>query len=72
MRGYNIIIKNFNDTGFILIDIDECSEQGICPAGRRCINTVTSYTCTCDAGYFLMRTDNSNKCSGKNLSFGTY
>ena len=59
-------------TSMTLIDINECSEQGICPADSRCINTITSYSCTCDAGYFLMSTVNSNKCSGKNLSFSTY
>ena len=50
----------------ILDDIDECLQESICPAGTRCINTFGSYTCTCDAGYFLMNTDGGgNTCNGK-------
>ena len=45
-------------------DVDECLEEGVCPAGSRCMNTIGSYTCTCDAGYM----NDGNACNGKFLN----
>lgn len=52
-------------TAYIDTDLNECLEESICPAGSRCINTIGSYTCTCDAGYFLFTINGDNTCSGK-------
>lgn len=33
-------------------DIDECLKSGICPANSNCSNSVGSYKCTCQPGFF--------------------
>ena len=71
LLSWDYSLKKLLDTSNNSIDtINECLEENICPTGSRCINTIGSYTCTCDVGYFLMTTDNGgNTCNGKKLSF---
>ncbi|KAK7798963.1 hypothetical protein U0070_014594, partial [Myodes glareolus] len=37
---------------FLCKDIDECLKSGICPANSNCSNSVGSYKCTCQPGFF--------------------
>ena len=50
----------------VIIDINECEKQDVCPGNSQCINTNGSYTCVCDEGYFHVQTENVNECQGKN------
>ena len=34
-----------------ITDINECEDKRICPAGRRCVNKISSYMCLCLEGY---------------------
>ena len=36
----------------LVVDIDECMTSQTCHANATCNNTVGSYMCTCDLGYF--------------------
>lgn len=38
---------------FCIIDIDECTQDGICPPPGTCINTLGSYRCMCPKGHKL-------------------
>ena len=52
----------------IIDDTNECLGEGICPASSKCANTIGSYICICDAGYFSMSTGSSSDsitCNGK-------
>ena len=58
----------------IIIDIDECSLDGITNCSREmkrvCMNTIGSYRCVCETGY--KENISSNTCDGRcmsNLSF---
>ena len=52
----------------VLFYADECLVDGICPAGSRCINTIGSYSCACDVGYFVMNIDGGgNTCNGSKI-----
>ncbi|PIO64598.1 calcium binding EGF domain protein [Teladorsagia circumcincta] len=44
-------MDGFRKLGKICIDINECEKVSTCPANSRCINTVGSYKCECDAGF---------------------
>ena len=46
--------------------MDECSFNNLCPESSQCINTVGSYTCACDVGYF--HDEHQNMCIGKGIS----
>jgi len=47
MTKRNICCKHFH----CFTDIDECATPGTCV--QNCEDTIGSYTCSCDAGYFL-------------------
>ncbi|XGW02649.1 hypothetical protein V3C99_014581 [Haemonchus contortus] len=44
-------IEGFKKLGKICIDINECETPSKCPANSRCVNTMGSYRCDCDAGF---------------------
>ena len=68
MVNFLIRIYNYGLVSFICYtDINECLlEEGVCPAGSRCMNTIGSYTCTCGTGYFLFTKNNT--CSGRKFN----
>ena len=50
-------------------DIDECMEgTAQCHSNATCMNTMGSYTCTCDYGY----TGNGFDCAGKTCFFNVH
>uniref|UniRef100_A0A8C6A1B7 Adhesion G protein-coupled receptor E1 n=1 Tax=Marmota marmota marmota TaxID=9994 RepID=A0A8C6A1B7_MARMA len=50
----------FTDCPLFLADIDECLTSGICPEHSNCVNSVGSYHCSCQAGFF----SNGSTCEG--------
>ena len=48
----------------IALDINECRE-GLDECAENCINTVGSYTCSCNSGYRL--DSNGLNCNGKTV-----
>jgi hypothetical protein len=42
-------------------DLDECSNNTICPLNSNCVNQIGSYTCKCNEGYIYK----DNQCKGK-------
>ena len=44
-----------------LSDVDECSDNAICPEHSTCENAFGSFVCTCDEGYVK----NGSVCIGK-------
>ncbi|WKY11344.1 hypothetical protein Q1695_003144 [Nippostrongylus brasiliensis] len=44
-------IAGFRKLGKICIDINECDDKTTCPANSRCVNTMGSFRCDCDAGF---------------------
>ena len=44
-------------------DIDECSGINNCSRGSTCVNTIGSYQCPCQRGYYGI--DNVDICIGK-------
>ena len=45
----------------LVSDIDECSSENECHVNATCMNTMGSYTCSCNSGY---QGDGRN-CAGK-------
>ena len=46
-----------------LADIDECEDQSLC--GQICMNTVGSYSCSCEEGYQLVR--ETGQCNSEEI-----
>ncbi|XP_052809635.1 fibrillin-1-like, partial [Mya arenaria] len=56
----------FNDDGIKCQDIDECTgNSSLCE--QKCINIEGSYTCVCQEGYRISRTECTDPCSGVSL-----
>lgn len=59
---FNPLTKAISSTSTLILDIDECLQNGrICNNGR-CINTDGSFHCVCNAGFHVTR-DGKN-CEG--------
>ena len=58
------------DTNHNCLDINECLFVDLykCPDNSNCINTVGSFTCTCEQGYYSMddKCLNVNECNNEN------
>ena len=50
---------------FFLADVDECKDTTTCSV--RCVNTIGSYKCECNAGYRLA--DNKKDCTGMSVMY---
>lgn len=60
----NPLSKTISSVSTLILDIDECLQNGrICNNGR-CINTDGSFHCVCNAGFHVSR-DGKN-CEGNN------
>ncbi|EYB92946.1 hypothetical protein Y032_0188g1151 [Ancylostoma ceylanicum] len=44
-------IAGFRKLGKICIDVNECDQPNACPPNSRCVNTMGSFRCDCDAGF---------------------
>ena len=54
---------------FFTSDIDECLDYA-CPAHAYCNNTIGSFTCTCQQGFY--KDVNTNVCLGKGVLIYIY
>ena len=45
----------------LLVDVDECS-LGTAGCDQLCTNSIGSYTCDCNVGYYLL--DDGHNCTG--------
>ena len=55
-------LSNYN---IVSVDVDECKlNDTVCPNGSQCINTVGSFTCACEVGYYHIRNENTTLCTG--------
>lgn len=60
----NCLIVKFTTHNLYKTDVNECTGGSYsCPANTHCVNTVGSYTCECNAGYFK----NGGSCQGKHF-----
>lgn len=62
LRQYFIIVSTFSfspvmlceyETLLFLIDIDECADRNTTVCSQICVNSVGSYKCECEKGFFL-------------------
>ena len=53
VRIKNVNVESSLDRAFTLIDVDECSNDGMnsCDSDANCSNTAGSYVCQCQRGY---------------------
>lgn len=50
----------------LFLDVDECTDDLLNPCDQVCVNSIGSYMCECNIGYYLT---NNNKCLGNTNIF---
>ena len=43
--------QGYEGDGFECVDVDECQQEGSCPAHASCNNSPGAFECVCDDGY---------------------
>ena len=61
MYSVQVCINIINSVDASILDINECS-QGISGCSQQCINSIGSYKCDCNTGYYL--SSNNHTCLG--------
>ena len=61
MYSVQVCINIISSVDAYISDINECS-QGISGCSQQCINSIGSYKCDCNTGYYL--SSNNHTCLG--------